>query len=136
MPELAFSPKRAMAELRHSSSIGSRATAGSSASPMKRDEALASSPLCPDNAPVTDDDDDNRNRHFRDRGLRSIFSAHLNSLFPFFHLNDDSRSQPYNSKIWLFVLLLIVVAGVTAISSIISRWVSLFYNLIYWPLTV
>lgn len=111
-----------MAELRHSSSIGSRA-----ASPRKRDDVgAASSPLSPGNLPAAsdEDDDDNRNRHSRDRGLRSLFSpAHLHSLFPF-SFTDDARVHTHNSKISVFVLFLIFLAGIISVYSIVYRLVS------------
>lgn len=118
-----------MAELRHSSSVGSRATAASAgASPMKRDDVgAASSPLSPDNltASVNDDDDgNNRNRHSRDRGLRSLLSTHLYSLFPFPFI-DDARVHTHNSKILIFVLFSIFVAGVVSVSLIVNRLVSI-----------
>nr|XP_027099337.1 protein PECTIC ARABINOGALACTAN SYNTHESIS-RELATED-like [Coffea arabica] len=109
-----------MAELRHSSSMGSRAA---SASPRKRDDvAVASSPLSPDNIPTSSSSDDNRSRHTRDRGgLRSFFSAgHLHSLFPF-SFTDDARLHTHNSKISVFVLCLIFLAAIISVSSIVNR---------------
>ena len=107
--KLAYSPKRAMAELRHSSSIGSRATA----SPMKRDDVT--SPLAPENLPH---DDDGRDRHSRDR-VRSLFS-NFQSLYA-----DETRPHSYNSKISLFVLILLILAGLLSLSSILNRLVSI-----------
>ncbi|KAL3511353.1 hypothetical protein ACH5RR_030754 [Cinchona calisaya] len=114
-----------MAELRHPSAMGSRATAVSVsavASPRKRDDVgVVSSPLAPDNIPADDDEDDNRNRHSRDRGLRTLFSAaHLYSLFPF-SSTDDARVHTRISKISVFVLFLVILAGVISISSVVSR---------------
>lgn len=111
-----------MAEFRHSSSIGSRATASSVSSPIKRDEvSVASSPLSPDNVPSVEDDDNDRYRHSRDRGIRSLFSTHFSSQFPFFHFSDGTRTLPYNSRLSLFVLLLILLAAGFLVSSIVRR---------------
>lgn len=107
--KLAFSPKRAMAELRHSSSLGSRA----GSSPMKRDDTA--SPLIHEQH--ADDDDDGRSRHlFRDR-VRSIWS-----YFPF--LSDDPRVSQQNSRISLCLALFVVVAGLISILSIVNHLVS------------
>ncbi|CAK9175993.1 unnamed protein product [Ilex paraguariensis] len=97
-----------MAELRHSSSMSSRATA----SPMKRDDV--SSPLSPDNLPYDDDDD----RHSRDR-VRS-FLSNFQSLLPF--LGDETRVHSRNFKISLFLFLIVILAGLVLVSSIVNRW--------------
>lgn len=112
-----------MAELRHSSSIGSRVTA----SPRKRDDVVASSsPLVPDSAPnVGDDDDDYRGRYPRDR-FRSFFSSHLQPLFPFF-FSDESRSHPHKFKISLFLLVVVILSLVVLISSVVHRLVRLHF---------
>lgn len=84
-------------ELRHSSSTGSRA----SSSPRKqRDD---------DVSPLLSDSDINGGRHQRDRP----FWAHI-----FF---DDSRASPHPSKLSLFLIIALVVAGFVSVSSIISR---------------
>ncbi|KAH9708603.1 protein PECTIC ARABINOGALACTAN SYNTHESIS-RELATED [Citrus sinensis] len=95
-----------MAELRHSSSLGSRA----GSSPMKRDDTA--SPLIHEQH--ADDDDDGRSRHlFRDR-VRSIWS-----YFPF--LSDDPRVSQQNSRISLCLALFVVVAGLISILSIVNH---------------
>lgn len=107
--KLAFSPKRAMAELRHSSSLGARA----GSSPMKRDDTA--SPLIHEHQ--ADDDDDGRSRHpFRDRD-RPIWSY-------FSFLSDDPRVFQHNSRISLFLVLFIVVVGVISVFSIVNHLVS------------
>ncbi|PQP98693.1 uncharacterized protein Pyn_14104 [Prunus yedoensis var. nudiflora] len=79
---MTYSPKRAMAELRHTISMGARGTS----SPMKRDED--SSPLMSDTQPV--DDDDGRGRHpYKDRD-RPFFS-HFQSICP--SIGDDANSS-------------------------------------------
>ncbi|KAG2708101.1 hypothetical protein I3843_05G160600 [Carya illinoinensis] len=98
-----------MVELRHSSSIGSRA----SSSPMKRDDV--SSPLSPDNHPSYDDDHDRHSSKDRDRH----FWYHLPSICPFF--NDDARFSPHNSRIWLLFVLFLALAGFVSVSSIVNR---------------
>lgn len=100
-------------ELRHSSSIGSRA----SSSPMKRDDV--SSPLSPDNHPSYDDDHDRHSSKDRDRH----FWYHLPSICPFF--NDDARFSPHNSRIWLLFVLFLALAGFVSVSSIVNRLVSI-----------
>uniref|UniRef100_A0A803PH02 Alpha-galactosidase n=1 Tax=Cannabis sativa TaxID=3483 RepID=A0A803PH02_CANSA len=103
------SPKRAMAELRHSSSIGAR----SSSSPMKRDED--SSPLISD----TQSDDDARGRHVhKDRGDRS-FCSYFHSLCPF--LNEDVRVSTQSSRISLFLLVFVVLVASISIFSVVRR---------------
>lgn len=98
-----------MAELRHSSSLGSRA----GSSPMKRDDTA--SPLIHEQH--ADDDDDGRSRHlFRDR-VRSIWS-----YFPF--VSDDPRVSQQNSRISLCLALFVVVAGLISILSIVNHLVS------------
>lgn len=99
-----------MAELRHSSSIGSRATP----SPMKRDDVT--SPLAPDNLPH--DDDGGRDRHPRDR-VRS-FLSNIQSLWPFFP--DETRAHSHSSKISLFLFLLVILVGLLSLSSTFNRW--------------
>lgn len=95
-----------MAELRHSSSLGSRA----GSSPMKRDDTA--SPLIHEQH--ADDDDDGRSRHlFRDR-VRSIWL-----YFPF--LSDDPRVSQQNSRISLCLALFVVVAGLISILSIVNH---------------
>lgn len=101
-----------MVELRHSSSIGSRATS----SPMKRDDV--SSPLFPDSQPNDDDDHDRHASKDRDRPSWYNFQ----SLCPFF--SDDARVSPYNSRISLFFIFVIVLAGAISVFSIVNRLVS------------
>ncbi|XP_021292722.1 uncharacterized protein At1g04910 [Herrania umbratica] len=109
--KLAYSPKRAMAELRHSSSsLGSRA----SSSPMKRDEDT--SPLIHDHIPQ-DDDDDHPRHSVRDRD-RSFWSQ-LQSFSPFF--NDDPRVSQHGSRISLLLLLFVAIAGLISLFSILHR---------------
>ncbi|CAM8947214.1 unnamed protein product [Rhodiola kirilowii] len=97
---------RKMAELRHSSSIGRPVS-----SPLKR-EADAS-PLLPDDRL---DEDDDRVRHTpRDR-YRRIWSG-IQSRFPFSPF-DDSRVSTHSSKISLFLICVIVVAGLISIFSL------------------
>ena len=111
--KLAYSPKRAMVELRHSnSSLGSRA----SSSPMKRDEDA--SPLIHDR--IRQDDDDNHPRHsLRDRD-RSFWSQ-IHSFFPFF--SDDPRVSQHGSRISLLLFLFVAIAGLISIFSILHRLV-------------
>ncbi|PPD77276.1 hypothetical protein GOBAR_DD25800 [Gossypium barbadense] len=110
--KLAYSPKRAMVELRHSgSSLGSRA----SSSPMKRDEDA--SPLIFNDHVLRDDDDDHPRHSFRDR-YRSFWSQ-IYSFFPF--LNDDPRFSQHGSRISLLLLLFIAVAGLISFFSILQR---------------
>ncbi|GKV23023.1 hypothetical protein SLEP1_g32813 [Rubroshorea leprosula] len=97
-----------MAELRHSSSLGSRAA---TASPKKRDEDA--SPLIHDQ--ITDDD---HPRHiFRDRDRP--FWSNFHCLCPF--LTDDPRVSQHSSKISLILLFIISVAGVISVFSIVHR---------------
>lgn len=105
---MAYSPKRAMAELRHSTSIGAR-----SSSPMKRDDD--SSPLAPDTLP---DDDGGRGRRDHDRS----FMSHFLMLCPF--LPDEARVSSHNSKISTFLLVLIAFVGLISVFSIFWRLVS------------
>ena len=100
-----------MVELRHSTSLGNRATS----SPMKRDED--SSPLVPDRQ---SEDDDDRDRH----SIRDRYYSRLSfqSLCPYF--GDDARVSPYNSRISLFFVFLVVAGGLIAVFSIIKRLVS------------
>ena len=107
--ELAYSPKRAMAELRHSSSVGARA----SSSPMKRDEDA--SPLIHG----TTHDDDHRHHFSRDRD-RSFWSF----------LSDDPRVfSLLNSKISLFLVAVFAIVGLISAFSIFNRlvgfWISI-----------
>ncbi|XP_054822254.1 protein PECTIC ARABINOGALACTAN SYNTHESIS-RELATED isoform X1 [Prosopis cineraria] len=106
---LLYSPKRAMAELRHSSSLGSRA----SSSPLKRDGD--SSPLMPDNQLH---DDDERDRHASKERDRPLFS-HFQHLCPFF--NDDARVSLHNSRISLFLFFLLVLVGLVTVFSIVNK---------------
>ncbi|KAK3005255.1 hypothetical protein RJ639_017021, partial [Escallonia herrerae] len=108
--ELAYSPKRATAELRHSSSIGGRAAL----SPMKRDDAAAS-PLAPDHHLV--DDDGGRDRHSRDR-LRS-FLSNFSFLPP--HFSDEARVHSSSSRISFFLLVAVIVAALFSVFSIFNR---------------
>ncbi|XP_062158359.1 protein PECTIC ARABINOGALACTAN SYNTHESIS-RELATED [Alnus glutinosa] len=98
-----------MVELRHSSSIGGRA----SSSPMKRDDV--SSPMFPDSQPNDDDDHDRHASKDRDRPSWYNFQ----SLCPF--LSDDARVSPYNSRISLFFLFVLVLAGAISVFSIVNR---------------
>src|SRR4051812_11122554 len=102
-----------MAELRHSSSIGSRTTS----SPMKRDAAGAgdSSPLIPENDLS---DDDRHSPKDRDRPPCSHFH-HLCSYF-----TDDHRVPLHNSKISIFFTLLLVLAGLLGLFTILHKLVS------------
>ncbi|CAL5421251.1 unnamed protein product [Camellia sinensis] len=100
-----------MAELRYASSMGNRAVS----SPRKRDEI--SSPLVPETLPQDQDDDDGRDRHSRDR-VHSFF-PNFQSLCPYF--GDDSRFHLYNSKISIFLLLLVLLAAFISIFSILNR---------------
>ncbi|CAN0896298.1 Protein PECTIC ARABINOGALACTAN SYNTHESIS-RELATED [Linum grandiflorum] len=95
-----------MAELRHSSSLGARATATSS--PMKRDH---------DKSPAKVDDDDNggdRRHHFaRDRD-RPFWSN-----LPF--LGDDLRFWYQNSRISMILLGVVAFVGLISIFSVFHR---------------
>ncbi|OVA20828.1 GDP-fucose protein O-fucosyltransferase [Macleaya cordata] len=96
-----------MAELRHSSSIGSRA----SSSPLKREEDTV--PLIPEDHP----DDRHSSRDHRDN--RPFWWHHFQSLCPYF--TDETRVSPYHSKILLFFLSLFLLAGLISIPSIWNR---------------
>ncbi|XP_043725380.1 protein PECTIC ARABINOGALACTAN SYNTHESIS-RELATED [Telopea speciosissima] len=97
-----------MAELRHSSSIGSRP----SSSPMKRDEDTA--PLVTDNQ----SDNDHHERHsFRDRDRP--FWVNLQALLPYF--GEETRVSPHISRISLALLSLVLLAGLASIPSIWNR---------------
>lgn len=98
-----------MAELRHSSSIGSRTTS----SPMKREDD--SSPFIPDNQPDDDDDHDRHSSRDRDRPFWHSFQP----LCPYFF--DEARVSPQNSKISLFLIFLLVLAGLIAVFSVFNR---------------
>uniref|UniRef100_A0A6M2E6K8 O-fucosyltransferase family protein n=1 Tax=Populus davidiana TaxID=266767 RepID=A0A6M2E6K8_9ROSI len=90
-----------MVELRHSSSVGARA----SSSPMKRDEDA--SPLIH----VTTHDDDHRHHFSRDRD-RSFWSF----------LSDDPRVfSLLNSKISLFLIAVFAIVGLISAFSIFNR---------------
>ncbi|GFP97515.1 uncharacterized protein at1g04910 [Phtheirospermum japonicum] len=113
--KLAYSPKRATAELRHSSSIGSRSTPSPSAA------AVAPSPLSSDHhSAASDDDDDNgRDHHPRDRSFRSYFQPFLPH---YFSPNDDLyRPHPYRSKISILILVALLFAAVISVSSVVKR---------------
>ncbi|CAI8598167.1 unnamed protein product [Vicia faba] len=99
-----------MAELRHSSSIGSR----TASSPMKRDSAGAgdSSPLIPENDLS---DDDRHSPKDRDRPPCSHFH-HLCSYF-----TDDHRAPFHNSRISMFFTLLLVLAGLLGLFTILHK---------------
>lgn len=112
-----------MAELRHSSSLGSRA---SSSSPMKRDDD--SSPLVPDSRPFDDDGDGGRHSSSRDRD-RPLWSQ-LHSLWPP-HFSDDPRVAPRGSRIAIFLLLVVALVGLISIFSIVRHLVSGFRPLRY-----
>ncbi|KAJ0038965.1 hypothetical protein Pint_22847 [Pistacia integerrima] len=95
-----------MAELRHSSSLGSR----TGSSPMKRDDTA--SPLIHEHR--ADNDDEGRVRHsFRDRDRPNWFN------FPFF--SDDPRVSQHSSKISLFLVLFIILAAGISVFSIVNR---------------
>lgn len=97
-----------MVELRHSSSLGNRATS----SPLKRDEV--SSPLVPDRQ---SEDDDERDRHsIRDRPHSRLS---FQSFCPYF--GDDARVSPYHSRISLFFAFLVIAGGLIAVFSIVRR---------------
>ena len=115
-----------MAEFRHSSSMGSRAVS----SPRKRDDVA--SPLVPENLP---DDDGGRDRHSRDRF--PSFLSNFQSLSPYF--GEDSRFHPYNSKISLLMLVVVLFVGLISIFSILNRMVqyySSFSSHLYSQLTL
>ena len=100
-------------ELRHSSSIGPRATS----LPMKRNSD--SSPLILENYP---DDNEDRDRHsFKDRD-RPFSWYNFHSWCPFF--GNDSRVSPYNSWISLCLLFVLVLAGLISAFLIVNHWVS------------
>lgn len=105
--KLAFSPKRALAELRHSSSVGTRA----SSSPMKRDED--SSPLFAENQP---DDDDRHTSRERERS----FWSYLQLTCPYF--SEESRFSLFFTRTSLLILFIVIITGLFSISSI---WKSL-----------
>ncbi|KAL8550583.1 hypothetical protein ACS0TY_009130 [Phlomoides rotata] len=113
--KLAYSPKRATAELRHSSSIGNRATVSPAAS------AVASSPFSSDydSVAAADDDHNGRDRYSRDRSFRSYIQPFLpHYCFP----NDDLyRAHPYRSKISILILVAVALAAVISVSSVIKR---------------
>ncbi|WOH14076.1 hypothetical protein DCAR_0933592 [Daucus carota subsp. sativus] len=98
-----YSPKRAAAEFRHSSSGGARSTP----SPMKRDDAT--SPLAPEN--IADS---------RDRRVR------VRSFFSFFNLQSLDESRVYahvcNSKIAVFAIGVLILVGLVSVSSVFNRF--------------
>ncbi|GLT74602.1 hypothetical protein SLA2020_463900 [Shorea laevis] len=96
-----------MAELRHSSSLGSRATT----SPMKRDEDA--SPLIHDHNAV----DDHLRHTFRDRDRP--FWSNFHSWCPLF--TDDPRVSHHGSRISFALLFIVAVAGVISVFSIVHR---------------
>ncbi|CAN0896301.1 Protein PECTIC ARABINOGALACTAN SYNTHESIS-RELATED [Linum grandiflorum] len=104
-----------MAELRHSSSLGARATATSS--PMKREEKESSPLIHHDKSPAKVDDDDNggdRRHHFaRDRD-RPFWSN-----LPF--LGDDLRFWYQNSRISMILLGVVAFVGLISIFSVFHR---------------
>lgn len=111
---MTYSPKRAMAELRRSISMGARGTS----SPMKRDED--SSPLMSDTQPV--DDEDGRGRHpYKDRD-RPFFS-HFQSICP--SIGDDANS----SRILLVVVIVVALLGLVSILAIVKRVVLVLFVL-------
>ncbi|XP_012855174.1 PREDICTED: uncharacterized protein At1g04910 [Erythranthe guttata] len=113
--KLAYSPKRATAELRHSSSIGSRATPSPSAS------VVAQSPLSSDyqSPPAADDHDNGRDRYPRDRSFRSYVQPFLPHYF--FPNDDLYRPHPHRSKISILILAAVVFAAVLSVSSVVKR---------------
>jgi len=105
---------RSMAELRHSSSLGSRATN----SPMKRDAiAVAvggagdSSPLITESHLTDDDEHDRHSSKERDRHVCSF-------------LNDDPRVSPHHSRISLFFTFLLILVGLVSVFTIFHKLVS------------
>ena len=108
-------------ELRHSSLIGPRATS----SLMKHDSD--SSPMIPEIYP---DDDENRDRHSsKDHNCPfSWYNFHSWCLF----FGNDSRVSPYNSKISLCLLFILVLASLISTFSIINHWVSALVSCHFW----
>jgi hypothetical protein len=102
-----------MAELRHSSSLGSR----SSSSPLRAaGDEDSSSPHVHDHSPNGGDDEDGRPRHpSRDRD-RPIW---FHSLFPFF--GDDPRVSPQKNKISLLLILILAIASLISVYGIINH---------------
>ncbi|KAL4347845.1 hypothetical protein GQ457_17G013700 [Hibiscus cannabinus] len=101
-----------MVELRHSSSsLGSRAAS----SPMNRDEDA--SPLIRDHFSPQPQVEDHPRHSSRDRDRP--FWWQLHSISPFF--KDDPRFSQRGSRISLFVLILIAIAGLISIFSILYR---------------
>ncbi|KAH1142981.1 hypothetical protein GYH30_033619 [Glycine max] len=95
-----------MVELRHSSSLGSRA----SNSPMKCDTG-DSSPLIPDNHLADDDEHDQHSSKDRDRHMCSFFT-------------DNFRVSPHNSRIFLVFTFLLLLVGLVSIFTIFNNLVS------------
>ena len=108
-------------ELRHSSSIGPRATSLS----MKHNSD--SSPLIPENYPNNNED---RNWHSSKDCDRPFSWYNFHSWCPFF--GDDSRVSPYNSRISLYLLFVLVLAGLISAFSIVNHWVSAFVSCHFW----
>lgn len=107
-----------MAELRHSSSAGSR----SSSSPLRVGDEDSSSPHVHDHSPNGGDDEDGRPRH---RPIWSVSGFH--SLFPF--LGDDLRVSPQKNKISLLLILILAVASLISVYGIVNHLVSLFLSI-------
>ena len=108
-------------ELRHSSSIGPWATS----SLMKHDSD--SSPMIPENYL---DDDENRDRHSSKDRNRPFSWYNFHSWCLFF--GNDSRVSPYNSKISLCLLFILVLASLISTFSIINHWVSALVSCHFW----
>lgn len=114
-----------MAELRHSSSVGSR----SSSSPLRAGggDEDSSSPHVHDHSPSGGDDEDGRPRHpsrDRDRPIWSVSGLH--SLFPF--LGDDPRASPQKNKLSILLILILAVASLISVYGIINHLVSSFFR--------
>lgn len=104
-----------MAELRHSSSAGSR----SSSSPLRVGDEDSSSPHVHDHSPNGGDDEDGRPRH---RPIWSVSGFH--SLLPF--LGDDLRVSPQKNKISLLLILILAVVSLISVYGIVNHLVSLY----------
>ncbi|GAB4829265.1 hypothetical protein Ancab_018932 [Ancistrocladus abbreviatus] len=97
-------------ELRHSSSMGNRA----SSSPRKqRDDDQ--SPFLPDHKPGTGGDDDHL-RHPRDH---RPFWSHFQYVFPC--SSDDSRVSNHSSRISLSLVVIVAIAALISIFSLVHR---------------
>ncbi|EPS71835.1 hypothetical protein M569_02912, partial [Genlisea aurea] len=103
--KLAFSPKRATAELRHSASIGSRSNSPSAASGTTSFDYPA--------------DDDGRDRHPRDRSCRSLLLSFLPRRF---HAKGDLHRTPHScrSKISTIVFVILCLVAAVLIYSIVQ----------------